>query len=90
MMIRLKDEQRKEKKSDENREKIHRQDHPDLVYLVPYLAAPGEDIVSEGMFGLDVMGSGTSMAAPHISGIAAVLWGKDTEKPAGFILCHKR
>ena len=36
-------------------------------------------------FGDDLVLSGTSLAAPQVSGIAAALWSKDLTKPAAFI-----
>lgn len=49
------------------------------------LAAPGEQICSTGAFEGMLVSAGTSMAAPHVTGIAARLWAKDTSVSAEFI-----
>lgn len=49
------------------------------------LAAPGEQICSTGAFEGTLISAGTSMAAPHVTGIAARLWAKDTSVSAEFI-----
>lgn len=49
------------------------------------IVAPGEQICSTGAFGGVVITAGTSMSAPHITGVAAKLWGKDRSVSAGFI-----
>jgi len=49
------------------------------------LVAPGEDIVSTGDFGGVSVSCGTSMAAPHVVGVASVLWQKDLSCNSDFI-----
>ena len=49
------------------------------------LAAPGEAVSAQANFGEALVLSGTSLAAPHVTGIAACLWSKDLTKPANFI-----
>ena len=49
------------------------------------LVAPGEQILSDSMLGLETVVSGTSMAAPHVTAVAAVLWQKDKTKSPAFI-----
>lgn len=49
------------------------------------LVAPGEQICSTGAFEGTLICAGTSMAAPHVTGIAAKLWAKDTSVSAEFI-----
>lgn len=49
------------------------------------LAAPGEQICSTGAFEGTLIAGGTSMAAPHVTGVAAKLWAKDTTVSAEFI-----
>lgn len=49
------------------------------------VVAPGEQICSTGAFGGVLVSDGTSMSAPHITGIAAKLWGKDLSCTADFI-----
>ncbi|MDE7298164.1 MAG: S8 family peptidase, partial [Lachnospiraceae bacterium] len=49
------------------------------------LVAPGEGIVSTGAFGGLCTAGGTSLAAPHVTGIASVLWQLDKSMPADFI-----
>ncbi len=49
------------------------------------VVAPGEFIVSRGDFDSMQIFSGTSMAVPHVAGLASILWQKDTSKPADFI-----
>ncbi|MHC1635315.1 MAG: S8 family peptidase [Candidatus Methanospirareceae archaeon] len=40
------------------------------------LVAPGADIISTYPSNLYVWGAGTSMAAPHVAGVAALIWSK--------------
>ena len=49
------------------------------------IVAPGEQICSTGAFGGTIIAEGTSMSAPHITGIAAKLWGRDRMVSANFI-----
>lgn len=49
------------------------------------LVAPGQQIVSTGAFGGVCVVGGTSLAAPHVAGVASVLWQKDTSVSADFI-----
>lgn len=49
------------------------------------VVAPGEQICSTGAFGGVLVSDGTSMSAPHITGIAAKLWAKDLSLPSDFI-----
>ena len=41
------------------------------------LAAPGVDVISIVPGGVPVSSSGTSFAAPHVAGTAALLWALD-------------
>lgn len=47
--------------------------------------APGEDVKSVGAFKGSIIVSGTSISAPHVVGVASLLWGKDKNVPADFI-----
>jgi thermitase len=49
------------------------------------VAAPGVDILSAKLGGGYVRESGTSMATPHVSGAAALLWGADPRASAATI-----
>lgn len=49
------------------------------------LVAPGEAVRVTGAFGEDMVASGTSMAAPHVTAVASLLWAKNPDKSAGFI-----
>lgn len=49
------------------------------------IVAPGEQICSTGAFGGTIIASGTSMSAPHVTGIAVKLWEKDSSMSADFI-----
>ncbi|MFO7478767.1 MAG: S8 family serine peptidase [Methyloceanibacter sp.] len=44
-----------------------------------FIAAPGVDIVAPGLKGSYALSSGTSMAAAHVSGVVALLIGRDAE-----------
>ncbi len=47
--------------------------------------APGESITSTAFLDGTITSSGTSMAVPHVVGVASVLWELDADKPAEFI-----
>lgn len=47
--------------------------------------APGEKVKSLGAFDGEVVVSGTSVAVPHVVGVASVLWQKDMTKSAEFV-----
>ncbi len=49
------------------------------------LYAPGDSIFTVGDFETTIACSGTSMAAPHITAVAAALWERDNQKNANFI-----
>lgn len=49
------------------------------------LLAPGEKIPATGYYGEIAQTDGTSMAAPHVTGAASVLWAKDRIKSSDFI-----
>ena len=49
------------------------------------LVAPGEQILSTGMLGGLMTSGGTSLAAPHVTGVASLLWQQDREADAGLI-----
>ena len=49
------------------------------------LVAPGEAIETTGFLDINIVSSGTSMAAPHAVGVASLLWEKDLSKSAEFI-----
>lgn len=49
------------------------------------VVAPGEDVTTYGPFDILSNESGTSMATPHVSSLAALLWQQDSTKSAEFI-----
>lgn len=49
------------------------------------LMAPGENVPLASLWGGVTVGSGTSYAAPHVTGVAARLWALHTDKSADFI-----
>ncbi|WP_455716664.1 S8 family peptidase [Anaerosporobacter sp.] len=51
------------------------------------IVAPGELVKSTGAFGGEVVSSGTSMAVPHVVGVASLLWEKDPSVSSDFIRC---
>ena len=49
------------------------------------IAAPGEKIRTSSFFGGSVVTHGTSIAVPHVVGVASLLWEKDLSKSHEFI-----
>jgi len=49
------------------------------------IAAPGEKVKVNSFFGFQTVTHGTSIAAPHVTGAASLLWQKDTSKSNEFI-----
>ena len=49
------------------------------------VVAPGEDVTTYGPFEILANESGTSIATPHVSALAALLWQQDSTKSAEFI-----
>ncbi len=57
----------------------------ETVGIPAEVVAPGEGIVSRGIFDSMQIFSGSSMAVPHVVGLASILWQKDASKDAAFI-----
>lgn len=57
----------------------------ETVGIPAEVVAPGEGIVSRGAFDSMQIFSGSSMAVPHVVGLASILWQKDASKDAAFI-----
>ncbi len=49
------------------------------------IVAPGELVRSTGVLGEEIVSSGTSLAAPQVAGVAALIWEKDPDMPADFV-----
>lgn len=49
------------------------------------VAAPGQDIISRGVFDSMQIFSGSSFAVPHVAGLASILWQNHPDKSADFI-----
>lgn len=49
------------------------------------IVAPGEKVTSTGLLHGTIIESGTSLAAPHVTGVASLLWQKDLSVSANFI-----
>ena len=49
------------------------------------VVAPGENVKTASSFGLETVSSGTSMAAPHVVGLASILWQEDMTKSSQYI-----
>jgi len=49
------------------------------------IVAPGEQVASTGAFGSQTVVGGTSMAVPHVVGVASLLWQKDLSVSHNFI-----
>lgn len=49
------------------------------------IVAPGELVRTTGFIGSEEVTSGTSLAAPQITAVAALIWQKDTKVSAGFV-----
>lgn len=47
--------------------------------------APGDYVKTATSFGLETVSSGTSMAAPHVVGLASILWQYDRSKSCDYI-----
>lgn len=47
--------------------------------------APGDYVKTATSFGLETVSSGTSMAAPHVVGLASILWQRDRSKSCDYI-----
>lgn len=49
------------------------------------ITAPGENVRTAGYFGQEMIAEGTSIAVPHVTAAASVLWQKDRSKTKDFI-----
>lgn len=49
------------------------------------IVAPGELVRSTGMLGDQIVSSGTSLAAPQVAGVAALIWEQDLNVSADFV-----
>ena len=49
------------------------------------IVAPGELVRSTGVLGEELVSSGTSLAAPQVAGVAALIWEQDPDMPADFV-----
>lgn len=49
------------------------------------VAAPGQDVISRGVFDSMQIFSGSSFAVPHVAGLASILWQNHPDKDADYI-----
>lgn len=54
------------------------------------IAAPGVGIISTWLGGVYRNASGTSMSAPHVAGVAALIWGRFPDKPRDWVRAQLR